>query len=61
LPAHPKSALERYSEAMFTAILLTSSLLIMFAMCASLMWLAAVRVREVAPAAQAPETREAPS
>jgi hypothetical protein len=30
---------------MFTAILLTSSLLIMFAMCASLMWLAAVRVR----------------
>ncbi|MFL5946480.1 MAG: hypothetical protein ACJ74D_01115 [Gaiellaceae bacterium] len=31
---------------MFTAILLTSSLLIMFAMCASLMWLAAVRVRE---------------
>ena len=33
---------------MFTAILLTSSLLIMFAMCASLMWLAAVRVREEA-------------
>ena len=33
---------------MLTAILLTSSLLLMFAMCASLMWLAAVRVREEA-------------
>jgi len=30
---------------MFTAILLTSSLLIMLAMCASMMWLAAVRVK----------------
>ena len=36
---------------MFTAILLTSSLLIMFAMCASLMWLAAARVRDEAPEA----------
>ena len=33
---------------MLTAILLTSSLLIVFGMCASLMWLAAVRVRESA-------------
>ena len=33
---------------MLTAILLTSSLLIVFGMCASLMWLAAVRVREAA-------------
>jgi hypothetical protein len=33
---------------MFTAILLTSSLLIMFAMCASVMWLAAVGVRDEA-------------
>ena len=41
---------------MFTAILLTSSLLIMLAMCASLMWLAAVRVREEArEVAVAPE------
>jgi hypothetical protein len=36
---------------MLTAILLTSSLLIMFGMCASLMWLAAVRVREAAEVA----------
>ena len=35
---------------MLTAILLTSSLLIVFGMCASLMWLAAVRVREAAEA-----------
>ena len=42
---------------MFQAILLTSSLLIVIGMCASLMWLAAVRVREAAPAvpAQAPD------
>jgi hypothetical protein len=41
---------------MLQAILLTSSLLLVFGMCASLMLLAAVRVRrdEVAPA-QAPE------
>jgi hypothetical protein len=31
---------------MLTAILLTSSLLIVFSMCASLMWLASMRVRE---------------
>jgi hypothetical protein len=31
---------------MLTAILLTSSLLLVFGMCASLMWLATVRVRE---------------
>jgi hypothetical protein len=39
------------------AILLTSSLLLMIGMCASLMWLAAVRVPEAADAlsAQAPE------
>jgi hypothetical protein len=39
------------------AILLTSSLLIVFGMCASLMWLAATRVRAAAEAvpAQAPE------
>jgi hypothetical protein len=36
---------------MLTAILLTSSLLIVFGMCASMLWLAAVRVREVAEAA----------
>jgi hypothetical protein len=42
---------------MLTAILLTSSLLLVFGMCASLMWLAAVRVREAADVAavQAPE------
>jgi hypothetical protein len=42
---------------MLQAILLTSSLLIVVTMCASLMWLAAVRVREAAQpvAAQAPE------
>jgi len=42
---------------MLQAILLTSSLLIVVAMCASLMWLAAVRVREAADAvpAQAPD------
>ena len=42
---------------MLQAILLTSSLLIVVAMCASLMWLAAVRVREAAAAvpAQAPD------
>lgn len=42
---------------MLQAILLTSSLLIVLGMCASLMWLAAVRVRgtaQVVPA-QAPE------
>jgi hypothetical protein len=36
---------------MLTAILLTSSLLIVFGMCASLMWLAAARVREAAAVA----------
>jgi hypothetical protein len=41
---------------MLQAILLTSSLLIVLGMCASLMWLAAVRVREgQAVPAQAPE------
>jgi hypothetical protein len=42
---------------MFTAILLTSSLLLVLGMCASLMWLAAARVREAADVAvvQAPE------
>jgi hypothetical protein len=42
---------------MLTAILLTSSLLLVFAMCASLMWLATVRVREAAElgVVQAPE------
>jgi len=38
---------------MLTAILLTSSLLIVFAMCSSLMWLATVRVREAAEAVAA--------
>ena len=33
---------------MLQAILLTSSLLLVFGMCASLMWLAAVRVRQAA-------------
>ena len=42
---------------MLTAILLTSSLLLVFGMCASLMWLSAARVREGAEVAvlQAPE------
>ena len=42
---------------MLTAILLTCSLLIVFGMCASLMWLAAVRVRDAAEAlpVQAPD------
>jgi hypothetical protein len=42
---------------MLQAILLTSSLLLVLSMCASLMWLAAVRVREAAEglSAQAPE------
>jgi hypothetical protein len=42
---------------MLTAILLTSSLILVFGMCASLMWLAAVRVREApdVAAVQAPE------
>ncbi|MFL5950249.1 MAG: hypothetical protein ACJ74M_01455 [Gaiellaceae bacterium] len=42
---------------MLTAILLTSSLLLVFAMCASLMWLATERVRETAElgAVAAPE------
>jgi hypothetical protein len=39
---------------MLPAILVTSSLLLVFGMCASLMWLAAVRVRQ-APG-QAPES-----
>ena len=39
---------------MLTAFLLTSSLLLMVAMCASLMWLASVRVAE-AEAAQEPD------
>jgi hypothetical protein len=41
---------------MLQAILLTSSLLLVFGMCASLMWLAAVRVRQPAQAAQAPDS-----
>jgi heme/copper-type cytochrome/quinol oxidase subunit 3 len=45
---HPKKAVDRSRPAMLTAILLTSSLLLVFAMCASLMWLATVRVRETA-------------
>jgi hypothetical protein len=40
--------------AMLQAILLTSSLLLVLGMCASLFWLAAARVREAVPA-QAPE------
>jgi hypothetical protein len=42
---------------MLTAILLSSSLLLVFGMCASLMWLAAVQVPEAADVAvvQAPE------
>jgi hypothetical protein len=39
---------------MLQAILLTSSLLLVLGMCASLLWLAAARVREAVPA-QAPE------
>jgi hypothetical protein len=39
---------------MLQAILLTSSLLIVLAMCASLMWLASVRVREAAEVASVP-------
>jgi hypothetical protein len=39
---------------MLQAILLTSSLLLVVGMCASLMWLAAVRVRQGMPA-QAPD------
>jgi hypothetical protein len=39
---------------MLQAILLTSSLLIVLGMCASLMWLAAVRVREAGQALPAP-------
>ena len=41
---------------MLTAILLTFSLLIVFGMCASLMWLAAVRVPEAAEVAPVPAT-----
>lgn len=42
---------------MLQAILVTSSLLLVLGMCASLMWLAAVRVRQAAQAvsAQAPD------
>jgi hypothetical protein len=42
---------------MLQAILLTSSVLLVLGMCASLMWLAAVRVREAAEGvpARAPE------
>jgi hypothetical protein len=39
---------------MLQAILVTSSLLLVLGMCASLFWLAAARVREAVPA-QAPE------
>jgi hypothetical protein len=39
---------------MLQAILLTSSLLLVLGMCASLMWLAAVRVREAAERLPAP-------
>jgi hypothetical protein len=39
---------------MLTAILLTSSLLLVFGMCASLMWLSAARVREGAEVAVLP-------
>jgi hypothetical protein len=37
------------------AILVASSLLLVFAMCASLMWLAASRVTEAAPEVPDPE------
>jgi hypothetical protein len=37
---------------MLQAILLTSSLLLVFGMCASLMWLAAARVRQAAQATE---------
>jgi hypothetical protein len=37
------------------AILLTSSLLLVLGMCASLMWLAASRVTEAAPEASEPD------
>jgi hypothetical protein len=40
---------------MLTAFLLTSSLLLMVAMCASLMWLASVRVAEAADTTQEPD------
>jgi hypothetical protein len=39
---------------MLTAILLTSSLLLVLGMCSSLMWLAAMRVREGAEVAVLP-------
>jgi len=40
---------------MLTAFLLTSSLLLVLAMCASLMWLASVRVPEAIEAPQDPD------
>lgn len=48
---------------MLQAILLTSSLLLMLGMCASLMWLSALRVREAAEvaAAQPPEPAPEPT
>ena len=43
---------------MLQAVLLTSSLLLMLAMCASLMWLAAARVRKAeAASAKSPDER----
>jgi hypothetical protein len=41
---------------MLQAILLTSSLLLVVGMCASLMWLAAVRPPEPAPEASEPDS-----
>jgi hypothetical protein len=40
---------------MLTAFLLTSSLLLVLAMCCSLMWLASVRVAEAAEMPQDPD------
>ena len=40
---------------MLQAILLVSSLLLVFAMCASLMWLAAVRTPDAAPETAEPD------
>ena len=53
--SYPKKAVERSIITMLTAFLLTSSLLLMLAMCASLMWLASARVAEAAEAAQDPD------
>lgn len=64
--SHPKRALERSSYAMLEAFLLTSSLLLVVGMCAALMTLASLRVRnrgETMPAQapeQAPDPRRPP-